>query len=264
MALTQAEVAQFHEQGFLIVEDLLTPEEVAAVRVRAEEIARPDSPEQARVLRQVEPAVARGEKAADDYEFSLRKMAGLALSRDAVFEAHARRPRIVEIVTALLGPNLTLYQDQLFMKPPRVGSRQPYHQDQPAGFEIDPPQHMVSCWTALDDSTEENGCLWYLPGSHKLGALTREERVEYEARAQRGELGDAVPLVVRAGGCGFHHGWLLHASGINLSDKRRRGYATHYVRSECRYVGPPPKPPRLVELGLDFLQVAGQRFPGRI
>ena len=161
MALTEHQVAQFHEEGFLIVEGLLTPDEVAAVRARAEEIARPDSPEQSRVLRQVEPVVARGEKEAEDYELSLRKMAGLALSRDAVFEAHARRPRIVEIVTALLGPNLTLYQDQLFMKPPRVGSRQPYHQDQPAGFEIDPPQHMVSCWTALDDSTEENGCLWY-------------------------------------------------------------------------------------------------------
>ena len=144
MALTQAEVAQFHEQGFLIVEGLLAPDEVAAMRARAEEIAQPDSPEQSRVLRQVEPAVARGEKEADDYEFSLRKMAALALSRDPVFAAHARRPRIVEIIKALLGPNLVLYQDQLFMKPPRVGSRQPYHQDQPAGFDIDPPQHLVS------------------------------------------------------------------------------------------------------------------------
>ena len=62
MALTQAEVAQFHEQGFLIVEDLLTPDEVAAMRARAEEIAQPDSPEQSRVLRQVEPAVARAKR----------------------------------------------------------------------------------------------------------------------------------------------------------------------------------------------------------
>ncbi|MAG36770.1 MAG: phytanoyl-CoA dioxygenase, partial [Dehalococcoidia bacterium] len=242
MGLTQAQVEQFHEEGFLIVEDLLTSDEVAAMRARAEEIASPEPAEEVRFRRQVEPAVDRGEKEADDYELSLRKMTGLALSREEVFAAHARRPRIVEIITSLLGPNLTLYQDQLFMKPPRVGSRQPYHQDQPAGFNIDPPEHLVTCWTALDDSTEENGCLWYLPGSHKLGALSREERGEYEAQAADGELADAVPLVVRAGGCGFHHGWLLHASGVNLSEKRRRGYATHYVRSECRYVGPPPKP----------------------
>jgi hypothetical protein len=59
-------------------------------------------------------------------------MTGIALARDPAFEAHAKRARVVEMIAALLGPDLTLYQDQLFMKAPRVGSRQPYHQDQPA------------------------------------------------------------------------------------------------------------------------------------
>jgi phytanoyl-CoA hydroxylase len=230
MVLTPAQIEQFHETGFLIVEHLLTPDELEAMRARAEEIARGVLPEGSRIVRQVEPAIARGEAVAPTDEDSLRKMTGLALSGDPVFRAHALRPRIVEIVQALLGPNLTLYQDQLFMKPPRVGSRQPYHQDQPAGFYIDPPQYLVTCWTALDDSTEENGCLRYLPGE--------------------------VPLVLPAGGAGFHHGWLLHASDANRSDKRRRGYATHYVRSECRYTGPEPKP--------QFLRVSGRSFPGCI
>ena len=158
MGLTQARVDLFHAQGFLFGENVLTPDEIEAMRARVEQIARGEIPEGSRIKRQVEPGVAAGEKAASDYEASLRKMAGLALAGDDVFEAHAKRPRIVEMIQALLGPDLTLYQDQLFMKPARVGSRQPYHQDQPAGFHIDPPEALVTVWTALDDSTEENGC----------------------------------------------------------------------------------------------------------
>lgn len=256
MELSPAQVEQFHRQGFLVVENILTSEEIESMRARAEQIARGEIPEGSRIKRQVEPDVAAGNKAASDYEASLRKMTGLALAGDDVFTAHAKRPRIVEMIQALLGQDLTLYQDQLFMKPARVGSRQPYHQDQPAGFLIDPPEALVTVWTALDDSTEENGCLRYLPGSHKLGPLNREQRAPYEQQALKGELPDEVALVVPAGGCGIHHGWLLHASNINLSDHRRRGYATHYVSSSVRYTGPDPKP--------EFLQVAGNAHPGCI
>ena len=256
MALTAAQVDEFHKNGFLIIENVLTPDELEAMRRRAEEIARGELPEGSRIRRQVEPAIDRGETMAATYEDSLRKMTRLVLAGDEVFQAHALRPQIVENMQALLGPDLTLYQDQLFMKEPRVGSRQPYHQDQPAGFLIDPPELLITCWTALDDSTEENGCLRYLTGSHQLGALSKEERAAYEARAASGPLPGEVPLVLKAGGCGFHHGWLLHASDVNRSAKRRRGYATHYVSSKVRYTGPEPKPP--------FLQVSGHAYPGCI
>ncbi len=65
-----------------------------------------------------------------------------------------------------------------------------------------------------------------------------------------------MALVLPPGGCGIHHGWLLHASNVNRSDKRRRGYAMHYVSSKVRYTGPEPKP--------DFLQVSGQSYAGCI
>jgi phytanoyl-CoA hydroxylase len=234
----------------------LTPDELAAMRARAEEIARGELPADSPIRRQVEPAVDRGEAMAENYELSLRKMVGLALAGDPAFVDHARRPRIVEMIAALLGPDLTLYQDQLFMKAPRVGSRQAYHQDQPAGFYIDPPDALVTVWTALDESTEENGCLRYLPGSHRLGPLTREQRAAWEAKGLAGELTDEVPLILPPGGCGIHHGWLLHASDVNRSEKRRRGYATHYVSSRVRYTGPAPKP--------EFLRVSGQAHPGCI
>jgi ectoine hydroxylase-related dioxygenase (phytanoyl-CoA dioxygenase family) len=256
VGLTQAQVEEFRERGFLAIENILTDDELAAMRRRADEIAGGELPEHSRIKRQVEPSIQRGEMAADRYEDSLRKMTGLALGGDDAFVAHALRPRIVECIQALLGPDLTLYQDQLFMKAPRVGSRQPYHQDQPAGFYIDPPERMVTVWTALDESTEENGCLRYLSGSHKMGAISKDVRQEYESRALQGPLPGEFPLILPPGGCGIHHGWLLHASNVNLSDKRRRGYATHYVSSACRYTGPDPKP--------QFLRVSGRSHPGGI
>src|SRR5262249_32907100 len=131
-------------------------------------------PEGSRIIRRVEPAVERGEMMTDTHESSSRKMVLLA-GDDDVFQAHAFRPRIVEYSQALLGPDLTLYQDQLFMKQPGVGPRNRYHQDQPAGFHIDPPDLLVTCWTALDASTEENGCLRYLPGSHMQGAVSKRQ-----------------------------------------------------------------------------------------
>lgn len=252
--LTCAQVGQFHRDGFLIVEDLLAPAAVRTLRARAEEIARGELPPDSRIRQQVEPAVDRGEEAADSYEDSLRKLSRLAFN-DPVFEAHARNSRIVECIAALLGPDLKLYQDQLFMKPPRVGSRQRYHQDMPLGFYIDPPD-LVTCWAALDDSTLENGCLRVLPGTHKFGIIPKEQWEEYEARALDGRLSEEVPLVMRAGSCSFHHGLVLHASEPNRSGKRRRGYATHYVRSDVRYTGPEPRP--------EFLRISGQSFPGCI
>jgi ectoine hydroxylase-related dioxygenase (phytanoyl-CoA dioxygenase family) len=203
----------------------------------------------------VEPRVARGELAAENYVLSLRKLSHLAWY-DPVMLSHARRPAIVDRIASLHGPDLKLYQDQLFMKPPGVGSRQPYHQDQPWGFHIDPPELMVTCWLALDDATLENGCMRVLPGTHRQGALPREVIEGYESRALEGCLDDEVPLVLKAGECSFHHGHVLHCSHPNLSDQRRRGYATHYVSARCRYTGPEPEP--------EFPLVRGEAHPGAL
>jgi phytanoyl-CoA hydroxylase len=251
--LTPEQVRFFQENGYLIVPHLFTDAELEALRQRAEWIASGEAPHIPAECRQVEPGVAQGEQAADSYVLSLRKLSHLAW-HDECMLAHARDPRITGCVAGLLGPDLKLYQDQLFMKPPRVGSRQRYHQDQPLGFHIDPPDLMVTCWLALDDSTLENGCLRVLPGTHRRGQLPEAELQEIERRALTGELKEEVPLVMEAGQFSLHHGHLLHSSLPNQSTQRRRGYATHYVSAHCRYTGLAPAP--------EFPLVHGQPAPG--
>lgn len=254
MKLAQAQVEEFWETGFLIVADLLDQAEVDLLRQRITWVVegkathiRPDQ-------LQVEPDVVAGKARTETYADSLRKMSHLAFY-DAVFQAHAANPKILDVIESLIGPDIKLYQDQIFMKPPKIGSRQRYHQDMPLGFYIDPPD-MVTCWAALDDATVENGCLWMLPGTHKFGTIDKAKWVEYEEMSVAGQLPEEQPVPLKTGSCSFHHGLILHSSRPNLTDKRRRGYATHYVSAHCRYTGDPAKN--------DALLVRGQSMSGRI
>lgn len=254
MKLSEQQVAQFREDGFLIVENLLDEAEIEALRQRAEWVAGGQSPRIPKESFQVEPRVAQGELQAETYADSLRRMSHLAFYDD-VFRVHARNPRILDVIESLLGPDIKLYQDQIFMKPPKVGSRRSYHQDAPLGFHIDPPD-LVACWAALDDATEENGCMRMLPGTHKFGVIDQSDWEAYERKSLEGVLPGERPVVLRAGSCSFHHGLILHCSTPNLSGKRRRGYAMHYVSARCRFTGPPEKN--------DAMLVRGQAFPGCI
>ena len=254
MKLSETQVTRFREDGVLVVDDLLNADEVDALLDRAEWVASGRAPHVSKQRLQVEPDVREGKTAAHTYADSLRKMSHLAFC-DEVFEAHARNPKVLDVIESLIGPDLKLYQDQWFMKPPRIGSRQPYHQDMPLGFFIDPPD-MVTCWAALNDATIENGCLWMLPGTHRFGIIPNEKWADYERMSLDGRLPEERPIELKAGSCSFHHGLILHSSRPNQSNLRRRGYATHYVSARCRYTGPAEKN--------DAMLVRGASIPGCI
>ena len=139
MKLSEERISQFWEDGFLIVENMFDEDEVATLLEYAENVASGKVPHILKGLLQVEPGVVKGDVQAESYADSLRKMSHLAFC-DEVFASHARSPKILDIIESLLGLDIKLYQDQLFMKPPRIGSRQPYHQDMPLGF------HIVLIW----------------------------------------------------------------------------------------------------------------------
>lgn len=233
--LSSQQVDQFWKDGALTLKNLLNEREVDALNKRAEWVATGAAPHICSSHLQVEPKVAQNQTTADSYANSLRKMSHLA-SADEVFRDHARNPKILDVIESLIGADIKLYTDQLFMKPPKIGSRQPCHQDIPCGFHIDPPV-MVTCWTAINDSTVENGCLWMVRGSHRHGRMQKSQWAEFEQKSVEGRLTEEQPVIMKAGGCSFHHGLTLHSSRPNQSSQPRRGYATHYVSARCRYTG---------------------------
>ena len=204
MSLSQTQVEQFAEDGVVIARNLLSAEAIETLRERIAQVVSGER-ELYRERLQVGPLVASGDSEADSYAASLRKMSHMAFA-DGVFESHARNSIILDCIKALLGvEDIKLYQDQLFMKPPRIGSRQAYHQDQPLGFDIEPAD-MVTCWAALDAATIENGCLWMLPGSHRFGVIDRERWKAYEERSLDGRLPEERAIELNPGDCSFHHG----------------------------------------------------------
>lgn len=155
--------------------------------------------------------------------------------KQSAFRAFVLDRRLTELVADLLGAPPLLSGDQVFMKPPHFGSAKPYHQDN-FYFQCTPGDHVITAWIALDDVDEENGCLRYIDGSHKIGILPHEpvpgEPYNLVPPAELVDLSKESLAPVGKGGVVFHHSQTLHTSHRNSSDRWRRGYATHWVTSD--------------------------------
>ncbi len=256
-ALTEDQVTRFVVNGFLVVEDLLSPGEVEAVSGRADLIAAGEAEHVSGGV-QLERIYREGEAEVGDRVLAVRKLHQVAVQDDVMW-GHATNPKIVDIIADLLGTDdIKLYGDQLFMKPPEVGAEQPWHQDSASWHDIF-PMDLVSSWTAIDEADHANGCLEFVPGTHRWGMMQRPRlRTFHEDFGREPWTPVAVPL--RPGSVSFHHSLTVHRSGANTSGRRRRGYAVHYMRATSwkdeSVTSAPKQPP--------FRQVRGRSYPGRV
>jgi len=130
--------------------------------------------------------------------------------------------RVLAYSRDLLGQDMSFDFDMLINKAPGTNTPTPWHQD--AAYWINMPDtRAVSCWLALDNAFIENGCMWYVPGSH-----TRAIRPHRFAGKEGGALicdcteSEGVPVEIRAGSCVLHHGHTLHYSRGNATRTHRR------------------------------------------
>ena len=146
---------------------------------------------------------------------------------------------LVNCAEKLLSGPVRLWHDQLFVKPAHDGSVVAWHQDYSYWTRTVPLAHLT-CWIALDDSNEENGCVQYVPGSHRWHLLPRGEladdmnTVVKHLNAEQMEEFKPVPSVVKAGEASFHHPMTVHGSYENNSDRPRRGVVINFMRDGVR------------------------------
>ncbi|MAE67020.1 MAG: phytanoyl-CoA dioxygenase [Phycisphaeraceae bacterium] len=149
-----------------------------------------------------------------------------------------RHPALVEVLSAIIGPNVKCMQTMFFAKAPS-GRGQAWHQDE--FFIPTRDRSLCGAWVALDDVDQENGCLWVMPGSHEPGVLwpmdeNRDDRISGPSRSSYGYPfpdDDAVPVEMKAGSVVFFNGYLLHRSFDNLSaDRFRRALVIHTMSAE--------------------------------
>jgi len=155
-------------------------------------------------------------------------------------------PAVVVPARQLLGGPVRFMQDQLFCKPPRRGGVVAWHQDYSYWTFAQPMGH-VTCWIALDDATVENGCLCYVPGSHRWGLLPITG-LTGEMDAIRSALGPEraaefrpVPIELKRGEASFHHPLLVHGSHDNLSARSRRATVLNLMRDGTRAAAEEPE-----------------------
>ena len=145
----------------------------------------------------------------------------------------------------LLRGSVRFWHDQLFCKPAHHGGVVAWHQDYSYWTRTQPMSHLT-CWTALDDSTTENGCLWYVPGSHRwrllpitgLAGDMNEIMSVLDAEQRAAFL--PVPIELKRGYCTFHHPLLVHGSFENRSDRQRRATVINVFRDGVRSVSDEP------------------------
>ncbi len=174
-------------------------------------------------------------------------------------------PAFLMPASQLLDGAVRFWHDQLFCKPAHHGGVVAWHQDYSYWTRTQPIAHL-SCWIGLDDSTRENGCVHYVPGSHRwnllpitglandMGAiqsvLTEEQKSQFKP----------VAIELRKGECSFHHPLMVHGSYENRSDHPRHGTVINVFRDGVRSASndPPLEGVPPISVGEEM---GGQFFP---
>ncbi|HCP12533.1 MAG TPA: phytanoyl-CoA dioxygenase family protein [Planctomycetaceae bacterium] len=149
-------------------------------------------------------------------------------------------PGVTTVAAQLLGGAVRFWHDQLFCKPAEHGGVVAWHQDYSYWTRTQPMAHLT-CWIGLDDSTVENGCVYYVPGSHRWDLLPITG-LAGDMEAIRGVLTPAqweqfrnpVPVQLKAGECVLHHPLTVHGSFENRTSNPRRAVVVNMVRDGVR------------------------------
>ncbi len=144
-------------------------------------------------------------------------------------------PAFLIPASQLLGGAVRFWHDQLFSKPAKHGGVVAWHQDYSYWTRTVPIAHLT-CWIALDDSTVENGCLQYVPGSHRWNLLpitglagNMEEIMTVLDEEQKAAF-RPIPIELKKGECAIHHSLMVHGSYENRSERPRRATVINVFR----------------------------------
>ncbi len=279
------EIAAYRRDGFLVIEDFVTPAACAALRERANEIVAAFRPSELRTIFTTdeqqrtsnrefldsaagiwcffeEEAFGPDGELVQDKALCINKIGHAMHDLDPVFEAFSYTPQLAAVARDLDLHDPLALQSMYIFKQPRIGGEVGCHQD--ATFLYSDPITVTGFWFAIEDATLDNGCLWAQPGGHR-GPLRRVyQRAEElgEGATRFVELDDTplpdppaglVPIVARAGTMVVLHGLLPHWSDVNRSPTSRHAYSLHCISESAGY---PPwnwlqRPPSLPLRRLD-------------
>jgi ectoine hydroxylase-related dioxygenase (phytanoyl-CoA dioxygenase family) len=220
--LSQEQVDFFHDQGYLSGIKLLDEAQINKLKEALEEVADPKHP-----LHHLFHEFHSNES--DDPNTVLFHSLGHWRIAEA-FHDVLWNPAFVMAAHQLLGnQGVRFWHDQLFCKPARHGGVVAWHQDYSYWTRTVKMQHLT-CWCGLDEATIDNGCVHYIPGSHRWGLLEKPalagQMDGLKAFLSESQLADFNPVAaeLKAGYATFHHPLMVHGSYENKSERSRRAF----------------------------------------
>jgi phytanoyl-CoA hydroxylase len=260
--LSEAQRAQFRDDGFLVLEGFCDAAACDALRARATELVAGFQPGERRTIFTTDEQARR----TDDYfldsgdkirfffeehafdaggnlvqpkEQSINKIGHAMHDLDPEFDRFSRTPALAALVRDLGIDDPRLMQSMYIFKQPRIGGEVKCHQD--STFLHTAPESMVGLWFAVEDAHRDNGCLWAIPGGHRAGLKARF--VRDADRHTHLDVLDASPfdesqrvcLEVKKGSLIVLDGLVPHMSEANRSPVSRHAYTLHVVGGGSAY-----------------------------
>lgn len=227
--VTQDQINFYQTNGYVVIEDLLSPQELETWRASVAEAV--EARGQQRILGQMG-------KVDEYYERVFVQRVNLWQDNEKMRKLMLD-PRLGKMAADLAGvEGIRIWHDQALIKHPWAN---------PTGWHLDNPywsfhsRDAITIWVALDDVTVENGCLWFMPGTHKLAT--------YDNVGIGPNIGDlfkvytdwatmkASPVVIKAGSCSWHNGLTAHGAGPNMTPGMRRAMTCAYMPDGSTFNG---------------------------
>ena len=226
--LTPEDIAAYRRDGYVVVRNVLGPRNIGACidalgglatgRIAARET---------RLM--FESGIDPAKLNPDEREQAIRKYMDFVGDAPAL-KAAANSRRLHAVLDQLLGHGRLLFQEMALVKPPRIGSEKPWHQDA-SYFRLTDPGLIVGVWIALDPALRMNGCMEVVPGSHLAGAVPHVHENDFNrCRIVPGKVrvAERVAIEMQPGDALLFHALLHHFTAPNKSDLRRRAVQFHY------------------------------------
>jgi ectoine hydroxylase-related dioxygenase (phytanoyl-CoA dioxygenase family) len=230
--LDDRQILQYRNDGFIHIPGFLSSEEVAQLKGAVIETARSMGKNK----------VAGGDGDLEEKDEFYDKVFTQRLNLWKINETVKRymlAPELGKMACQLEGiDGIRVWHDQTLIKEPFANG---------TGWHLDNPywsfysKHAISVWIALEDATPYNGCMCFIPGSHRLAAFENADIGQnmgdlFKVYPRMGEI-DPVPVPMKAGDCSFHNGLTAHGAGANMTRGRRIAMTCAYMPEGSTFNG---------------------------
>ena len=203
--LTQNQIQQYNDNGFLYPIDILDTQQITELKAEIKNIEE-KYPEQISNINRN-----------NIHYYS------------PIFDSLVHNLKILDVVENFIGTNILVAGTVLFLKEPQNKGFISWHQD--GLYQGWQPFNSITAWLALSEVNEKNGCMIMWPGSHKDKFKEHKDTFDKNNLLTRGQtiknvpLEKTIPILLKPGQMSIHHPMTVHGSGPNLSNNRRIGFA---------------------------------------